>query len=319
MKRGTTIPELEEMLTYCRPHGSQTEADFVEKYIGTIPGVAYDKFGNGIVCIGNAPILWSAHTDTVHAKDGRQAVQRLGHELRLAKKRAGLCLGADDGAGVWLLLEMIRANVSGLYVFHAGEEHGGLGSTWLAKNRADLLHGYQAAIAFDRKGTSSIITHQGSRTCSDAFAMSLSTKLGGTYSCDDTGTFTDTASYEHLIGECTNVSVGYLNNHGPNETLDMLHVVELRDYLVKFDPAGLTYSRTPGDTEEDSWEEYNAKQYPRLWSNKYEAESFDEALIELCHDHPASAAKLIEMLGGNASDMLEQIQQDGSPVSYYSG
>jgi len=207
----------------------------------------------------------------------------------------------------------------GLLAVPFSEEHGGLGSTWLANNRADLLHGYQAAIAFDRKGTSSIITHQGSRTCSDAFAMSLSTKLGGTYSCDDTGTFTDTASYEHLIGECTNVSVGYLNNHGPNETLDMLHVVELRDYLVKFDPAGLTYSRTPGDTEEDSWEEYNAKQYPRLWSNKYEAESFDEALIELCHDHPASAAKLIEMLGGNASDMLEQIQQDGSPVSYYSG
>jgi len=316
MRRGTTIPELEEMLTYCRPHGSQTEADFVERYIGTVPGMSYDKYGNAILCIGTAPVLWSAHTDTVHSKGGMQTVARLGHELKLAKKANGLCLGADDGAGVWLLLEMIRANVSGLYVFHAGEEHGGLGSAWLAKNRADLLDGYQAAIAFDRKGTDSIITHQGSRTCSDAFALSLSLKLGGTYRCDDTGTFTDTANYEHIVGECTNVSVGYLNNHGPNETLDLLHVQTLRDYLVRFDPAGLTYSRQPGDVEELDAFEYAGKDYG-LWSNKYDpAESYDEALIELCRKHPESAAKVIELLGGNVADMLEQVQNDGH---YYSG
>ena len=60
MKRGTTIPELEEMLTYCRPHGSQTESDFVEKYIGSVPGMTYDKYGNGFLRIGTAPVLWSA-------------------------------------------------------------------------------------------------------------------------------------------------------------------------------------------------------------------------------------------------------------------
>jgi hypothetical protein len=312
MKRGTTIPELEEMLTYCRPHGSQTEADFVERYIAPLPGMGWDKYGNGILCIGSAPILWSAHTDTVHARDGRQAVQRLGHELRLAKKRNGLCLGADDGAGVWLLMEMIRANVSGLYIFHAGEEHGGLGSAWIAKNRSDLLRGYKAAIAFDRKGTTSVITHQGSRTCSDRFAMSLSRELGGGFNCDPTGTFTDTANYEGIIGECTNVSVGYEKNHGPNETLDLLHVRELRDMLVRFNHAGLVYEREPGEEDYDTWGPIKDASYEGFQEYAHSRVGlYDEAIIQMVYDYPECAARLIEQLGGNASDKLEQIQRDG--------
>lgn len=294
--RGTSIPELEQMLTYARPHGSQGEADFCERYLAPIPGMGWDAYGNGLLCIGNAPVLWSTHTDTVHSVDDRQTTKRVGHILSLAKKKNGICLGADDGAGVWLLMEMIRAGVSGLYVFHAGEEHGGLGSQWIVKNRTDLLHGYEYAIAFDRKGTNSIITHQGGRTCSDVFAMSLSRALGGGYHCDDTGTFTDTANYEHLIGECTNVSVGYENNHGPNETLDLLHVRTLRDQLVRFDCDELVAERKPG--ESDVWE-YHDSHY-----------RYNESLIQLIHEHPESAARLIASLGCNADDMLQQIEED---------
>ena len=305
MSRNTTIkiPELETMLTYGRPHGSKGEAAFVDRFISGVPGMAWDKYGNGWLQIGTAPVVWSCHTDTVHSVDVRQEVTRTGHILRLKQKQKGLCLGADDGAGVWLLLEMIRAKVSGLYLFHAGEEHGGLGSAWIAKHRAADLAGYKAAIAFDRKGTGSIITHQGSRTCSDRFARSLNHALGGGFVCDDTGTFTDTAHYEHLIGECTNVSVGYENNHGPNETLDLLHVKMLRDVLVRFDHTLLEYDRQPG---EDDWDNL-----PIVYNGK--SGSYDEALIELCRDYPLAAARVIEMLGGNAADMVEYIERFNMP------
>lgn len=316
MRKISTIAELEQMLTYARPHGSQGEADFVERYLTPLPGMTWDRYGNGVVAIGNAPVLWSAHTDTVHSTDARQAVTRQGHILRLTKKTKGTCLGADDGAGVWLLMEMIRASVPGLYVFHAGEECGGLGSAWIVKNRAELVHGYKFAIAFDRKGTESIITHQGSRTCSDAFALSLSLSLGGGYHCDDTGTFTDTANYTGLIGECTNVSVGYENNHRPNETLDLLHVRDLHEHLIAFDCTGLVHSRQAGDS--DVWEDAAAYHDEHYSSRLYETRHYDESLVQMVYDHPESAARLIEQLGGNAGDMLEQISGDGHslPVEY---
>ena len=213
-------------------------------------------------------------------------------------------------------MEMIRAKVSGLYIFHAGEEHGGLGSAWIAKNRADLLLGYKAAIAFDRKGTDSIITHQGARTCSDRFAMSLSRELGGGFHCDPTGTFTDTANYEGIIGECTNVSVGYNNNHGPNETLDLLHVRELRDMLVQFNHAGLVYEREPGDEDYDTWDAVKDASYDRFQDYAHSRIGlYDEAIIQMVYDFPESAARLIEQLGGNTGDMLEQNSARRSQVA----
>jgi hypothetical protein len=38
------------------------------------------------------------------------------------------CLGADCTTGVWLILEMIKANVPGVYVIHSDEEVGGKGA-----------------------------------------------------------------------------------------------------------------------------------------------------------------------------------------------
>ena len=49
------------------------------------------------------------------------------------------CLGADDGAGVFLMLEMIDANVEGTYIFHRGEERGGWGSSQIAELHADYI------------------------------------------------------------------------------------------------------------------------------------------------------------------------------------
>jgi hypothetical protein len=47
------------------------------------------------------------------AKGGRKKLALVGRVLSLAKanKKAGNCLGADDGAGVWLMREMIAAEI----------------------------------------------------------------------------------------------------------------------------------------------------------------------------------------------------------------
>jgi hypothetical protein len=260
------MDRLIKILSHRRPAGSTSEA-FVIKEVIT------DKYphtlmnGNVVIKVGESATLFSCHTDTVHSKPG---VQRLVYDENfesvhldnaplvkpLVDSHSQLavfgtydrdCLGADDGAGMYLLLEMIDANVPGTYVFHHSEEIGGLGSRSLSFN-TEFLGRFKRAVAFDRKGTGDIIDHQrGGRCCSDVFVKALSAQLkeqGLTYAAA-TGSFTDTANYRDTIPECTNLSCGYYNEHGPSEWLDVAHLHALRDAVVKIDWESLPSVRDP--------------------------------------------------------------------------
>ena len=115
------------MLTYCRPDGSASEAEFIKHYVDNLPGITCDGFGNRRVIINNpgdtAPrILWSCHTDTVHrlAGPGSQRIEDHGPGITycLPANSESACLGGDNTVGVWLLRHMILAQVPGLYIFH---------------------------------------------------------------------------------------------------------------------------------------------------------------------------------------------------------
>jgi hypothetical protein len=238
---------LVEMLSYCRPAGSATEREFCARFIAPT-GATQDGAGNWLLKIGTAPVLWSSHTDTVHRTDGRQTVHidRFGL-IRLSRKsrKRSSCLGADCTAGVWIMLEMIQAGIEGLYVFHYGEERGGIGSAYIADHTPELLDGILYAVAFDRYGTDSVITHQGYRCCSPEFANGLADLLGWPYKLDTTGSFTDTANYMTLVSECTNLSVGYYAQHSAQECLDSEHLLWLRDAMLDIDIASIGAYRVP--------------------------------------------------------------------------
>src|SRR5690606_20255877 len=141
-------------------------------------GAVRDDFGNYLMRAGPRDIAddpprvgWCAHTDTVLAIPGRQLLSIRKGIVRAAPAQGGNCLGADDTTGVWLLLEMIRARVPGFYIFHRAEEKGCQGSDYIARETPEVLDGIDYAIAFDRRGYNSIVTHQiGARTASDSFA-----------------------------------------------------------------------------------------------------------------------------------------------------
>jgi hypothetical protein len=305
--------ELLEMLTYKRPGGSKTERAFIERYIAPL-GATPDRYGNYWLSVGpNPTLLFSSHTDTVHHDEGFQKVLVDGDGIATAEiypngvrgKKLTNCLGADCTTGVWLMMEMIRAGVEGVYVFHREEESGGNGSLHVAKHEPERLEGIRAAIAFDRKGYGSIITHQMyGRCCSEAFAETLSDAIGLDMISDDGGTFTDTANYTHLIGECTNISVGYFGQHGPAEAQDLNFALQLRDALICADFSNLLFEREPSE-DGGSIIEWDYKP-GRAHVPFHELTD----LLDMIYDYPETAARLLESIGITAEDLLNAFETE---------
>jgi hypothetical protein len=300
------------MLLYRRPHGSNSERDFIKRFITSL-GAECDNQGNRYLKIGDSPrILWSAHTDSVHITAGKQRIALKGTKLKLHREeKESNCLGADNAAGVWMLREMILAGVPGLYVFHRQEETGGVGSKYFAAHNQHLLQGIEAAVAFDRRRTQSIITHQGwGMTASDAFARSLAFALGMDHKPDDGGIFTDTANYSDIIAECSNVSVGFVNEHSRDETLDVEYLFKLRDAVINADLSSLIIERTPGD---DGWHN-SFRSYNSRFSDPYDRETMSltsgsqfARLRELARSRPDDVADFLEMNGVTAEEIEDHI------------
>jgi Peptidase family M28 len=293
------------MLSFRRPAGSKSEAAFTERFLKPL-GVKRDKFGNHVLVVGdeNPSILWSSHTDSVHTVAGFQKVDYDGQYLRLPEKSKSNCLGSDDAAGVWIMMEMIKAKVPGLYVFHAAEEIGCIGSRSIAKKQPDFLANIKAAIAFDRRGTDSVITHQGSRCCSDNFGNSLRAQLPQRFKLDPTGVLTDTKIYMGIVPECTNVSVGYYSEHHPEEKLDVEHLFELRDYMVKVDSSKFEIERDPKAVPAKP--KYSSGSgLSQLSLLRYRREP--ESIYDLVYWHPKIIAELLEKLDVSFDELRDYI------------
>lgn len=137
-------------------------------------------------------------------------------------------LGADDKLGCYIMCQLILNKVEGLYVFHVGEECGGIGSGYISTTTPEVVEGMNYCIAFDRYGYNDVITSQsGGTCCSDEFAEAFCKVMNDhlppkeKMSPSTRGTFTDSANYTKLISECTNIAVGYKDQHSSDETFDL--------------------------------------------------------------------------------------------------
>ena len=329
--------KLLNMLQFKRPANSGTEAAFNRRYLRPV-GARPDQFGNHWLTIpGNDALMFSSHTDTVHKEHGIQALLYGGG---IVSAKDSNCLGADCTVGVWLMLEMIKKKIPGIYVFHAEEEIGGCGSNAIATETPDRLKNVKFAIAFDRKGYDEIITHQYSgRTASDEFAHSLASVLKPLdYGPSEHGSFTDTANYADLIPECTNISVGYFRQHESVEHLDIPHAAALRDALISADWSKLVCARDPtvqeakaykwvGKGLRGSWwkdakkdEKIDTSPYVKWWQDpKYaysdEPDRGETRLHEFVRSHPVAVATFLEQNGFRKEDIEDFMWGDLPAVS----
>ena len=246
----------ERAISIKRDAGTPSEMRFVAYLAERFEPTMIDEAGNlhfdrrG----SNCSTLFVAHTDTiVHHKGSVNEWEKDPEGYYLAK---GDTLGADDAAGICILGHLMDMEVPGYYIFFRGEEKGGTGSRYLAKEHEELCLEFDRAIAFDRRGYSDVITHQaGGRCASEAFAEALSDELnseGLLYMPCDGGIFTDTANLMDLIPECTNVSVGYDMEHSDKEQQNGDYLMELGAALARVDWENLPTERDPAAFEEDT-------------------------------------------------------------------
>ena len=268
------------MLKSVRPAGGVGEKAYIERMLSSIRRMGYtpiiDDAGNIIVnnlatTDATSMVMFTSHTDSVHHTDSPDGTQQLAFKsadrtiVGLAsqdKQQFGFtpsCLGADCATGNYIMLRLLQANAKGLYCFFRQEEVGGIGSEFFRNDPQNekywdkLTH----CISFDRKGYTSIITEQwGGQCASDEFALDLAEAIAmadvnqrlESFVADPTGSFTDSANFTDVISECTNLSVGYFNQHTASETQDLQFADDLCDALCQIDWTAINSYRDPKET-----------------------------------------------------------------------
>ena len=237
-------------LTY--PHGKE------HQLLHQLPeGYQEDGLGNYYIQIGeNTSTMFTCHLDTADREQTKVKHVFDGNIIRTDGKSI---LGADDKAGMTVILYMIKKQVPGLYYFFIGEEVGCIGSRKLADTwtKTEFSKYIKKVISFDRRGTDSIITHQMfGRCCSDEFGQELADRMNLTgnrmkMKLDDTGILTDSAKFVTLVPECTNISVGYQNEHTGKECQDIEFLQRLCNTAVKVDWETLPIKRDPLEDDDD--------------------------------------------------------------------
>jgi len=256
------------------------EDDLVTEMVecGVFPKLNKDDHGNYFLKIGKSRTIFASHLDTAC-----KAQVNVNHvfDKNIIRTDKTSILGADDKAGITIMLWMIKHNIPGVYYFFIGEEVGCIGSGLAAKFYETKGH-FDRIISFDRRGTTSVITHQSSmRTCSDEFGKELSKQLnrsGMSFKIDDTGVYTDSAEFTSVIPECTNISVGYYQEHSTSESQDINHLYKLAKACLKVDWESLPTKRdinkieskwdsTKWDDDRYDYGNCSPRSTPKTWNN----------------------------------------------------
>ena len=240
------------LTTSTYPHGHEEE---VMKFMPQ--DLQKDQFGNYYKIIGKSQTMFTSHLDTADRKKEKVTVlskDENGDEILTSD--GSTILGADDKSGVSVMLYLMVHNVPGIYYFFIGEERGGIGSYKVAGvfETIDHLKGAKRCISFDRRNYYSIITKQmGRQCCSDEFATALAKELNKSelkMSLDPTGIYTDSASFIDEIPECTNISVGYFDEHRLVERQNISFLKRLAEACLKVDWESLPTVKKVGFSEE---------------------------------------------------------------------
>lgn len=178
-----------------------------------------------IIADGELPIGLVAHIDTVWSTspmiiyDSEKEIMTGVHGL-----------GADDRAGIFMILQLLEAGFRPSIIFTNGEECGGIGSLDLVKDyrkKEKFFTDLRCLIELDRTGHCDSVYYQSSNSSYEKWINSFGFKTAK-------GTFTDISIIAPIWDvAAVNLSVGYYYEHCVNELLYIRFYEDTFDKMVK--------------------------------------------------------------------------------------
>ncbi|ABU97004.1 peptidase [Thermus phage P74-26] len=256
-------------------------------------GFVEDKAGNYIKP-GKLPLVFTAHLDTV----GQAGPVYYALDDNIVSGKGWNPIGADDKAGISLILYLQEHFPEASYALFVGEEVGLVGAKQAAhfmRRGAWVLDDPLIMVSLDRKGNSDLVYHQlGVPTASYDFALWLGGLLGLTPA---EGVFTDSAAFKDLIPHCLNLSVGYENPHTNEELQDLTFLDHLASKLLFLDwHAVLGKAR-----------EYAVWNYEEDWTSDYIRTLIDMAISKLAHNEELLRQFLYAIVETYGIDPIEEL------------
>lgn len=219
-------------------------------YIDAIYAPMYEKevFEGGLVFkpkdVEMYPLMCT-HLDTINThrkyKLTKEDIVLFDKDIKLDKASKASCLGGDDRCGVYIALELMAKGLPYAFGFFLDEEIGGKGSD----NYSTIIDttNITALVGLDRKGSNDVALYGYDNSELTEIFVKQGYKVA-------MGTFTDASNLAGVCGlACVNLSIGYYNEHTPNEqihfsetenTLNILRKVEVinalasKQYLAEF-------------------------------------------------------------------------------------
>ena len=161
-----------------------------------------------IVAIGDIPIALVAHMDTVFSFP----VQHLYYDQQKGVLWSPEGLGADDRAGVFAILQIIKFGLRPSIILTTDEEKGCIGASKLAEKECPIP-GLKYMIELDRRGTNDCVFYD----CYNPEFIKYVESFGFVERYGSFSDITFLMSYWDICG--VNLSVGYEDEHSQTETL----------------------------------------------------------------------------------------------------
>lgn len=178
-----------------------------------------------LYAIGEIPVALIAHLDIVHTKPPMRSL--IFHDTEKGMVWSPQGLGADDRAGVYAIVSLVKQGYHPSIIFTCGEEVGGIGANALIRAYRKPLSDLNCIIELDRQGHDECVFYGSNNIDFQFYVQKFGFKVKN-------GTFTDISiicpSWD-LAG--TNLSIGYLYEHTQCEFLNLNWLQETTDKVAR--------------------------------------------------------------------------------------
>ena len=178
--------------------------------------------GDYIIAFGDIPIALVAHMDTVF----KQPASEIFYDTRKTVIWSPTGLGADDRAGVFAMVQIIKSGLRPHIILTTDEEIGGIGATMLGKEECPF-EDLRYLIELDRRGENDCVFYD----CANEEFIDYVETFGFKESF---GCFSDISMIapEWEVA-AVNLSIGYRDEHTTSEVLFVSHMFNTIDKVKK--------------------------------------------------------------------------------------